>query len=328
MKAPTRCSAGPARFAGTVALGLSVIAAGCGERRQGAGGVPVRFSYQDRVADAVSIVASRQGFFAAEGLSVRPSCFSSGPACSETLYTGAADVATMGDATAIIAVARKAPVRIVASHGGGEHRHRIVAAAAAGVTSVQDLAGKRIGVKKGTSTYGGLLAFLDKRGIPRSAVELVDMRPADMPEALASGAVAAVAASEPTPTLAEARGCRAVATLGGLDNSYPIMLVMREEFVRRRPGDAARFLRGLKRGAEFIRSRPEEAAAVLAAATGLPLEVARQAMARHTYDLSLDASVLGSLAKTAAFLKAQGVVEEAPDLDAAMDRAHLARAQR
>ena len=103
---------------------------------------PIRFAYQDRVADAVSIVALREGFFAREGLCVRPMRFDSGPACSEALFSAAADIGTMGDTTAVIAAQRKAPIKIVASHGGGEHRHRIMVRNDSTITNAAGLAGK------------------------------------------------------------------------------------------------------------------------------------------------------------------------------------------
>ena len=39
-----------------------------------------------------------------------------------------------------------------------------------------DLKGKTIAVKKGTSTYGGLLAWLARNNMSRSDINLVDMR--------------------------------------------------------------------------------------------------------------------------------------------------------
>lgn len=306
----------------TVLLGTS----GCRERTRETADRAVRFSYQDRVADAVSIIAVQRGLFAAEGLTVQAQRFASGPACSETLYTGAADVGTMGDTTAVIAAARNAPVRVVASHGGGEHRHRIIVARTSDITSVRGLTEKRVAVKKGTSTYGGLLAYLKAHGVDPGRISIIDMRPADMPEALAAGSVDALVASEPTPSLAETKGGRQLATLGGLGNTYPILLVMRREFCESRPDDAVRFLRAMARAVAFIREQPESARNLLGQATGLPVDVAAKAMGHHAYGLTLGPDVTFSLESTAELLVSQGVIDAAPDLSRALDGALLARA--
>jgi len=278
---------------------------------------PIRVAYQDRIADAVSIVAIANDYFREEGLMVKGLRFSSGPACSEALYSGSADVGTMGDTTAIIATARKAPVTIVASHGGGEHRHRIVVAASSAADSISDLKGKRVAVKKGTSTYGGLLAYLVANGMRQDSLKLMDMRPSDMIDALSSGSIDAIVASEPTPSLAEQRGGRVLATLGGLGNSYPILLMMREEFLRERPDAAARFLKAMSKAAAFINNSPDEATVLLSKVTGLAPDVVAVSLKLHSYAVGLDAATEASLTATARFLQEQKIVETAPDMAAA-----------
>lgn len=296
------------------------IPPGCSRKATPAGKAspnnPVRVAYQDRIADAVSIVAIAKEYFREEGLMVKGFRFSSGPACSEALYSGSAEVGTMGDTTAIIAVARKAPVAIVASHGGGEHRHRIVVAADSSADSVSDLKGKRLAVKKGTSTYGGLLAYLAANGMSPNSLTLIDMRPSDMIDALSSGSIDAIVASEPTPSLAKQRGGRVLATLGGLGNTYPILLMMREKFLRGRPDEAARFLKAMSKTAAFINENPDEAAALLSKVTGLAPDVVAASMKLHSYAVGLDAATEASLTATARFLHEQKIVETAPDMAA------------
>jgi aliphatic sulfonates family ABC transporter substrate-binding protein len=304
---------------------LLALSSGCAERRPepGSATLPtVRFAYQDRVADAVSMVAVEEGFFREEGLDVKPLVFSSGPACSETLLSGSADIGTMGDTTAVIAVARS-PVKIIASHGGGEHRHRIIVAADGPIRSPADLAGRSLAVKKGTSTYGGLLAWADSLGLDLSEVKVTDMRPQDMADALLSGAIDAIVASEPTPSIVEERGGRELATLGGLGNTYPILLVARDEFLDGHGEAVRRFMRAMDRAASFIAQDPEEAAAIVARKTGLSQATTRRAMGHHYYGLQLDDTAMASLQRIADFLVAQKTLESPPSLPVAVDDTYL-----
>jgi aliphatic sulfonates family ABC transporter substrate-binding protein len=307
---------------GTVVAGLFATA-GCGRpRSDGAPPAPgsltkLRFAFQDRVADAASMVAVEKGFFSEEALDVQPMVFSSGPACSEALLSGSADIGTMGDTTAVIAAARS-PVKIIASHGGGEHRHRIVVAEDSSIRAPSDLVGRRVAVKKGTSTYGGLLAWAQASGIDLSEVRVTEMRPGDMADALLSGAVDAIVASEPTPSVVEERGGRELATLGGLGNTYPILLVARDEFIAANPEAVSAFVRAMSRAAVFISENPEESAEVVGGRTGLGLETTSRAMSHHYYDVGLDRETRASLLGTAEFLVSSNTLETIPDLSGAI----------
>lgn len=280
---------------------------------------PLRLAYQSRIGSALCIVAVEKGLFAAEGLRVEAMRFHSGPACSEALYSGAADIASMGDTTAVILASRRKPYTIIACDGAGEHRHRLMVRVDVPVRHAADLRGRTVAVKKGTSTYGGLLAYLSAHAVAAEDVKVLDMDPAHMPEALLAGSIDAFVASEPTPSLAEVRGAREVATMGGLGNTYPLLLLARNELLAVRPDDVRALLRALRRAERFVRDRPDETAEVLARTTGLPPDVARRAMGRHTYRLQLDNETLASLTRTAEFLRQQKQIDVLPDFSAAAD---------
>ena len=290
--------------------------------------VSFTIAYQDRVADLAMIVAVKLGYFKDEGLKgVRTMMFHSGPACAEAIIYGKADFGTMGDTTAIIATATKEPViKIIASHGGGEHRHRIIARIGSGIKSLQDLVNKRIAIKKGTSTHGGLMLLEKAHGLNLEPY-LVDMDPSDQLTALAVGSVDAFVASEPTPSIAEVKGYGyQIATLGGLNNMYPIFFVVRREFAEKHPDIVVKVLRALIRGARFIREHPEKAATMLAEITGIPKEVIRRDMNYHYYNVTLDEKVVGSLEVMASFLKEIGRIKELPRFNEVIDRRFLSEA--
>jgi len=286
----------------------------------------LRLAYQDRVADAAVILAVRKGFFADEGIDLAAVRFTSGPACSEAVLSGSVDVGTMGDSTCVIALASPAPVTLIASHGGGEHRHRIIVGINSGIKDVPDLMGKKLAVKKGTSTYGGLLAWAAKQNIDLSNVNVIDLNPADMADALRTAGVDAIVASEPTPSLLESKDCGVeLTTLGGLGNTYPITLILRDDFGKKHPDVVVKALRAIDRAEHFINNHRREAAEEVAAATGLSADVTLAAMSHHTYNLGLSPATMTSLRDIAEFLRAQKVIEEVPDFDAKTDRTYLDR---
>jgi len=219
-------------------------------------------------------------------------------------------------------------VKIIASHGNGERRHRILVGKGSSIRTAPDLVGKKLAVKKGTSTYGGLLLWAKKQGLDLKKANIIDLSPGDMPEALGSGAVDALVASEPTPSQLEAKGLgRQLATLGGLGNTYPVLLVVRDRFIEAHPDAVVPFLRAMTRATMFLREHREDSVKLVAQVSGLPVAVAAKAMARHDYDLRLDDSVTGSLKQTANFLLAENKLEKAPDWSRAVAKTWLQQAQ-
>ncbi len=286
-------------------------------------GAPIRFVYQDRVGSALCIVAVEKGFFRQQGLAITPSRFTSGPACAEALYSGSADIAEMGDTTSVIAVSQGDRFRIIASHGGGEHRHRIVVRKDSPIRKPADLMGRKLAVKKGTSTYGGLLAWCAKNGIDIKKAQVIDLDPANMPEALTAGSIDAFVASEPTPSLAEAKGARVLGTLGGLGNSYPLMILARKELLAERPDDVRKFLAALKQAETFVRKHPSEAADLIGRIGGLSGRDAETSMKLHDFRLNLDRNTVSSLEEIAGFLHEQGKIKTIPDFSRMTDGSFL-----
>lgn len=296
-----------------IALGIMFLFLSVGEALAAGSDKEIRFALQNRIGSAIPLVAVEKGYFAALGLQVKALRFNSGPASAEALYSGSADIGTMGDTTAIISMTRSARLRLLASHGSGEHRHRLVVRKDSPYKELKDLKGKRIAIKKGTSTFGGFLVVLQRQGFSVKDFKIIDLSPGIMPSALVAGSVAAIAASEPTPSLVELTGGREIATFGGTGNQYPLLLLAQKRFLTERPADVARFLQALSKAEVFIARNPEAAAQILARVTGLPDHVALQAMQLHSYRLRLDRQIFDSLNATAEFLLQQKYIEQVPD---------------
>ncbi|MDY6878954.1 MAG: NrtA/SsuA/CpmA family ABC transporter substrate-binding protein [Desulfatiglans sp.] len=285
------------------------------------------FAFQDRVADALPIVAVEKGFFKAEGLDITARVFCSGPECTEALISGGATFGTMGDTTAVILLSRRADAfKIICSHGGGEKRHRIVVSDKSEIRSITGLEAKKIGVKKGTSTHGGLLRFARKHGLDLRD-SIVDMSPSLQLTALATGELDAIVASEPTPSQAEEGGFgRPLATLEGLGNSYPVLLAVKACFAQKHPDVVAKVLRALNRAEDFVEGHWDEAAVIQSEINGLGPEVIKRAMGFHSYSVSLDSKIRKSLMASAQFLKTNGTIDQMPDFDVALAPSYLMQA--
>lgn len=267
---------------------------------------PLKLAYQDRIVDALLVVALEQNMFANSGIDLQASVFKSGPACTEALLSGSADIATMGDAAGIILTTRQ-PGRftILGSHGNGAARHGIVAQNK--YKSLADLQGQKVAVKFGTSTHGGLLKLLAQK---QWRWQLIDMEPSLQSTALASGEIAAMVASEPSPSIALERNIGSyLGNLDSLGNNYPVLLVSRQKWASQNQACLGQFNEVLQRAAQWVQANPAALVEIMARKNHLSPATARQALARHQYQLLPADSIAPALQTTTDFLRSRQIIE-------------------
>jgi len=313
-------------FAAVLLIGSAI---GAGHEAQAGQSTKLRLAYGAKIHYAPQIIALKKGYFAAEGLDVEAKIVQAGIQAAEAMTSGSADAAVMGDAPAIIAVASGMPLKIVASYGGGEKMHRLVAAANSGIHKPADLAGKRVAVQMGSSTHGAFLLFLSKNKVDAKDVKLVPLDPSDMPEAMTSGQIDAAVGSEPWPSNIEERvkGSYDVATLSRLGNNFPLVMLVTDRYAKERPEAVVATLRATQKAVNFMRQHPDQAAALISETTGVPAVKEQKVMQTLAWGVVLDNATINSLKQTADFLYRQGKISQLPDWSKVLDRSFVRRAQ-
>ena len=287
----------------------------------------IRMAYVQKIHYAPTIIAVKQGYFQAEGVKIKPVILAagSGIVAAEALISGSADAAVMGDAPAIYAVASGKPVKIVASYGGGEKMHRIIAGKNSGIHAAKDLVGKTIAVNFGSSTHGALMLYLKKNELDLRLVKTINLNSSDMPEALVTGQIDAVAGSEPVPSTVEmgVPGSYELATLSGLGNSFPLVLLVSAELAADNPRAVSALVRAHAAAVDLMNQDPKRAAGVIAGATGATPQFELKVMQALEWRVRLDREVRDSLAQTRDFLFDIKKIPTKPDLDKFFDERFL-----
>lgn len=275
---------------------------------------PIKIAYQDRVIDSIFIIANYEKMFEKANLDVDLRKFTSGAATNEALIFGDVSMATMGDTAAIIAISKfPSQIKIYSLLGGGEKRHSVVARVDSQINSMEDLRGKKIAIKKGTSTHGGFLLKAQQKGLNLNK-ELIDLSPSLMAQALLTKEIDAIVASEPTPTQIIEKGfAKRITTLEGLGTNYPLALMIKtNKFDKEK---MPKILEVLKQSANFILNNPDRSYEIVSKVTGLSIEATKEAMQKHDYKVGFDEYSFNSLKKVSNFLFEIKKIKSLPDFD-------------
>lgn len=222
---------------------------------------------------ALVMIAKDKGLFEKEGLDVELKQFTAGKFALEAFLAGSLDFAISGDVPAALAALQGhkfvVPAQIV-------HRTvnevRVVAKRDDHATSAKEYftAKKR---KLATSIGGGPEFFtyelLKKLGISSDEVEIISQKPGDMPAALVSGSVDAIAIFDPFAYLAEKQMEEKGVTFTDKDIYSELYIIETHEDARGNSDTVERVLRGLIAAEKVIEQSPDEAKTIVMKYTGL-----------------------------------------------------------
>lgn len=211
--------------------------------------IPIRIGGQPTttVTAQVSHVFMRTDILARNGLKGDVRLFAFGPAVNEALVSGAIDVGFVGDMPSVSLAAANAPTRVIARQS--VFRGALMATTKSNIKSVADLKGRQIYGPHGSSVYLMALAMLEQAGLkPAQDAQLVHMGFADLADAVNSGRIEAFYIWDPWVENFVEKG---IARVVAQDLGLTMVTVMRDEFMKARPGAAERFLKAHKEALLF-----------------------------------------------------------------------------
>jgi sulfonate transport system substrate-binding protein len=129
--------------------------------------------------NGVLALAKRRGAIekrlADKGITVSWSEFTSGPPLLEALGAGALDFGATGDVPPLFAQAAGGQLYYVGTYRGSAAGSAIVVRKDSDIKTVEDLKGKKVAFKRGSSAHNVTVKILRKAGLKIDDVELVDL---------------------------------------------------------------------------------------------------------------------------------------------------------
>ncbi|MEV7679873.1 ABC transporter substrate-binding protein [Streptomyces sp. NPDC088341] len=211
---------------------------------------------------------------------IKWSTFTSGPPMLEAVNAKAVDVGSVGNTPPVFAAGADSKITIVAATHGSSRGEAILVREDSPLTRTTDLKGKSVAVAQGSSAHYQLIASLKEAGLTLDDIEVTLLQPADALAAFTSGKVDAWAVWDPYTSQVLQAGQGRVLTDGeGVVNGLNFQVAAPSALADKAKADAiGDYVERLRRAQDWVFDHPEEWAKVWAKETGLPYEVALDAV--------------------------------------------------
>ena len=327
-------------------LGLASVAGGVLGRPRSASAEPARAVLGHfGSANPQTLSKATNSFQAAMGdrAKVEYATVSAGPQILSAMAGDSMDLCNIGSSPMVVGFGQGLKISMVYMQKIITDSECLAVRNEAGIGSVRDLKGKKVGLPFNTSVHFAMLGVLESAGLAPSDVTLINMRPDSIVAAWRRKDIDAAYIWYPVLGEVVKDGGTILAKTGDLAAKGTLVfdgIVVRNAFKERHPDLVLAYLKEYDRLCGLYRNRPEEVVASLAPFLSLKPEVVRDYIdtfytltpAEMASDAwmgrpgSKDTGVIKTLAKQAEFLKAADQLKTVPaSFEPFVDARFLAR---
>lgn len=207
----------------------------------------------------LAYTASEQGFFADNGLEVLFKEYEAGKLAADALLAGEADIATSADFVLVSNSFDRGDLRVLGTVAVSDI-NELVARKDRGISEPSDLKGKKIGVTRKSVGEFFLGTFLTFNGLSIDDVEVVDLNPSGIVEAITTGDIDAGLSWNPNAfNMKKALGSNAISWPGQSGQGYYFILLSTDQFVNENALAIERFMKALVQAEEYVQANNEDA---------------------------------------------------------------------
>lgn len=237
---------------------------------------------------------------------------------NEALRSGAIDVGSTAGSAALLARSNGSPIQVIDLYSQPEWS-ALVTRTDTGISSVKDLAGKKVAVTKGTDPYFFLLQALEEAGVSPDEVTIEQLQHADGRTALNQGTVDAWSGLDPIMASAEIEDGNTLFYRNVDFNTYGFLNAT-EDFIESDPEAAQTIVDVYEYARDWALDNEAEAVQILADGSGIELETAQVVWDRTYLDIDNvpGDKQLAVLEKVGPYLVESGDVASQDEVDTAL----------
>lgn len=248
--------------------------------------VTIRVTDPRAIGGALFHIALEKGYFKGQGINVEVIGVQTGDEAIRALVSNSADVALSGIIPYSFLALDDQSIKIFATNAYvGDNQ--VIANKSKGISTAEDIRGKKIGYSKTTASDIGVAQFLAAHNLKATDVELVNMKPLAMAGALQAGQIDAYSSWEPHILNGQKLlGDNALVFTGPKDvYIWHQSLMAKDTYITEHRVDLVKFITAMKEAEAFIASNKEEAISLAAKHNSVPVDVLTKIWPK--YDLSI-----------------------------------------
>jgi ABC-type nitrate/sulfonate/bicarbonate transport system substrate-binding protein len=194
------------------------------------------------------------------------------------------------------------------------------------ITKVEQLEGKKVTWMAGTGGEYSWTRYLEKKKIPLSKFDFVNLEPSEGIPALINGSVQGAWEWQPWPRKAMSIKPGAFHVIAkSSDETYQgyYITCVRKKFADEHPKEVIAYLKSIREAADQINAHPQEAAEFYAKRLRISVDEAKLAIKDYNIGPRMNKDVLKSLTDVADYLYAHGKVKKKVDWKSLIDTKYL-----
>jgi len=241
-------------------------------------------------------IADNERFFEEEGLDVEIEGYPTGKAALAATLNGEVDMGTVADIPIVFSSFKRDDFAVWVTILDSAQHTKVLARKDRNINMPKDLLGKTIATSLETTSHFAMVTFFALNKMDMDQVEIVDMKPLEMVDAIVKGEVDAICGWEPNVTMAAERlGENALLLPSKVGYMATFSLVSRDGFIVDNPESIRRVIRALNNAEEFAEKNREESIDILASRLETDREDIDKLWDGYRFRLSLSQSLLVTL---------------------------------
>jgi len=211
-------------------------------------------------------IAKEKGYFLEEGIDMEIKGYPMGKKALEATFKGEVDMCTVADMPVVSNSFKRNDFTVFGTILQDAEHTKCLARKDRNISTPQDLIGKKVATTIGTTAHYFMATFFIFNGLDLEDVEIVDLNPTEMVEAIVKGNVDAIFTWEPNIYHAEKDlGDNGVILPSDVGYLATFNLVSKNDFIENNQQLLKRILKALIKAEEFTKDNREESVDIIAA---------------------------------------------------------------